>query len=91
MLDIKQALRTLKRVSEIHVISVKGECKELLFVQDTSANQENQSIEVYCQNLGTQEAPLVGRFNALTNTTEIYAKIIDKKKDDAVSLIDNIM
>nr|CAI9751255.1 integrase [Caudoviricetes sp.]CAI9751848.1 integrase [Caudoviricetes sp.] len=25
------------------------------------------------------------------NTTEIYAKIIDKKKDDAVSLIDNIM
>lgn len=82
MLDIKQALRTLKRVSEIHVISVKGECKELLFVQDTSANQENQSIEVYCQNLGTQEAPLVGRFNALTNT-----QIIDATPDSLSGLL----
>lgn len=32
MLDITQALRELKNVIEVHVVSVKGECKELLFV-----------------------------------------------------------
>ena len=32
MLDITQALRTLTAVREIHVVSVKGECKELLLV-----------------------------------------------------------
>ena len=34
MLDISAAMVVLKRVREIHVVSVKGECKELLFVLD---------------------------------------------------------
>lgn len=34
MLDISAALVVLKCVREIHVVSVKGECKELLFVLD---------------------------------------------------------
>lgn len=32
MLDITQALRALKNVVEVHVVSVRGECKELLLV-----------------------------------------------------------
>lgn len=36
MLDISAALRVLKGVREIHAVSLKGECKELLFVQDTT-------------------------------------------------------
>ena len=36
MLDITDALRQLKGVREVHVISVQGECKELLFL--TSPN-----------------------------------------------------
>ena len=34
MLDISAALSVLRHVSEVHVVSVKGECKELLFVLD---------------------------------------------------------
>lgn len=34
MLDINAALKVLRCVREIHTVSVKGECKELLFVQD---------------------------------------------------------
>ncbi len=82
MLDITQALRTLKRVIEIHVVSVKGECKELLFVQDASAVQENQTVEIYCQNLGTQEAPLVGEINTLTHT-----QIIETTPDSLAGLL----
>ena len=33
MLDISAALARLQSVSEVHVVCVKGECKELLFVQ----------------------------------------------------------
>lgn len=33
MLDITQALRQLKHVCEVHVVSVKGECKEVLVLQ----------------------------------------------------------
>ena len=32
MLDISQALKQLKNVSEIHVVSLENECKELLFL-----------------------------------------------------------
>lgn len=32
MLDIAQALRSLRGVCEVHVVSVRGECKELLLV-----------------------------------------------------------
>lgn len=35
MLDISAALSVLRHVSEVHVVSVKGECKELLFVLDS--------------------------------------------------------
>lgn len=36
MLDISLALNTLKNVSEVHVVSVNNECKELLFVKNKS-------------------------------------------------------
>ena len=37
MLDIKHALAQLPETKEIHVLAVNGECKELLFVMETSA------------------------------------------------------
>ncbi len=52
MLDISQALRKLKNVSEIHVVSLHGECKELLFVL---SHDVPQSSTIYCVNLGTDE------------------------------------
>ncbi len=65
MLDITQALRILKNVSEIHIVSVKGECKELIFVLHSKAStsnsipsacQQNCSPIYHCVNLATTQA-----------------------------------
>lgn len=51
MLDISRALHDLSGVAEIHVVAVRGECKELLFVCRKGA----QKTECRCVNLGTDE------------------------------------
>lgn len=55
MLDIRMALRRLSNVSEIHIVSVKGECKELLLV--LTALQA--PLHIYCVNLESHDAPFV--------------------------------
>lgn len=40
MLDISQAIRDLHSVSEVHVVSVNNECKELLFILGNSQREE---------------------------------------------------
>ncbi|MBQ0074093.1 MAG: hypothetical protein KBT34_07845 [Prevotella sp.] len=56
MLDITQALRSLKNVIEVHVISVKGECKELLFVLAAPyIYNKVEEITYHCANLQTSE------------------------------------
>ena len=56
MLDITQALKTLKNVTEVHVVSLKGECKELLLLIE----REAATLPVcYCVNLETDDEPLV--------------------------------
>ena len=52
MLDISAALSVLRHVSEVHVVSVKGECKELLFVLDKF--HEGKPV-YYAVNLGTSD------------------------------------
>ena len=44
LLDISAGLSELKNVSEIHIVSVKNECKELLWVIDKDYNGETQII-----------------------------------------------
>lgn len=52
MLDISAALSVLKNVREVHVVSVKGECKELLFLQD----MEYEGMPMYyAANLATDD------------------------------------
>ncbi len=43
MLDISSAVKSLKRVSEVHVVSVENECRELLFLLSSQAEGT-----VYC-------------------------------------------
>jgi len=43
MLDISSAVRSLKKVSEVHVVSVENECKELLFLLSSRIDET-----VYC-------------------------------------------
>ena len=49
MLDIQDSLRRLGHVSEVHVISVGGECKEVLLV----LCRQKESIRYYCSNITT--------------------------------------
>ncbi|MBR6699205.1 MAG: hypothetical protein IKL71_04205 [Bacteroidaceae bacterium] len=49
MLDISAALSVLRHVREVHVVSVRGECKELLFVLDS---KYEGSPTYYAANLG---------------------------------------
>lgn len=55
MLDITQALRSLHNVREVHVVSVKGECKELLFVLSSVV----ESVAYHCINLDTPSGSFV--------------------------------
>ena len=61
MLDITDALRKLRNVAEVHVISVRGECKELLFIIDNSESiiQNSPDVTVHCVNLDTDDEPFV--------------------------------
>ena len=45
MLDISAALQVLKQVSEIHIVSVNNECKELLFIIEKNRKPEP---DVFC-------------------------------------------
>lgn len=74
MLDIQEALRKLKCVCEVHVVSVGGECKELLFVMKGCRHPskracvtttslphvgESEEVGIHCVNLGTDEDEIV--------------------------------
>lgn len=60
MLDISQALGVLKNVKEVHVVSVKGECKELLFVL-CAVPGDVSAVTFHCVNLDTKDAPLIAQ------------------------------
>ena len=48
LLDIKQVLNELSYVKEIHIVSLKNECKEILYTLDKEYNGE---IKIYCVNI----------------------------------------
>lgn len=56
MLDIHDALRKLPCIREVHVISVEGECKELLLVM--KAGRETEPV-FHCANLGAEKCTYI--------------------------------
>jgi len=75
LLDIKAGLTELKNVSEIHILSVKNECKELLWVIDrnfvgepkiicATLNSETKQIELPLNNVDStnyvKDLPITG-------------------------------
>lgn len=48
MLDLTLALKSLKNVSDVHIISVDNECKELLLIKDKAKNGE---CSIHCINI----------------------------------------
>ena len=67
MLDIVQARRMLKDIAEIHVVSVKGECKELIFVM----SKETDKQQYYCVNLDTNEETFTSSLSATMELADI--------------------
>ncbi len=55
MHDISEALRLLPSVAEVHVVSVRGECKELLLVCGT----EKGGVSYHCVNVSDGEMTFV--------------------------------
>lgn len=53
MADIRHTLSLLPETTEVHVLSVKNECKELLFVMEGDSVQSDPDI--YCVNFKTDE------------------------------------
>ena len=47
MLDLQQALRQLPHVEQVHIVAVRGECKELLVVM---RRDHDGDVAVYCVN-----------------------------------------
>lgn len=61
MLDITKAIGELSHIVQCHVLSVKNECKELLFIADSeikSPHSDAKDIEIICVNLDTND-PIV--------------------------------
>lgn len=55
MLDLAQALHTLKHVVAAHVVSVAGECKELLLVLARGEVPQADDVPIRCVNLSTTD------------------------------------
>lgn len=51
LLDLSAGLKELKNVSEIHVVSVKNECKELLWIVE---NEPSEQVKIVCTTINEQ-------------------------------------
>lgn len=74
MLDLRTLLRTLKGLAEIHIVSVDGECKELLAKMQSTATEPT----LFCVNLKTNgQAPDRLQFTLQSEQTAIchYAEV----------------
>lgn len=65
MIDIQDALRRLPDVKEVHVVSVYGECKEVLLV----LSRQRESLKYFCSNITTKVQTFC------TNNRDAEAKI----------------
>lgn len=51
MADISAVLTLLPQITEVHVVSVRNECKELLLVVDTKAMSANMAPMIHCADI----------------------------------------
>ncbi|RZJ80274.1 MAG: hypothetical protein EOO47_08110 [Flavobacterium sp.] len=72
LLDITAGLNELKNVSQIHIVSVKNECKELLWVIDRKVTAET---EIVCATINQTIKTLSFSISALQSSTQILKSI----------------
>lgn len=69
MIDIDLACRQLGNVSEVHIVAVGGECKEVLFLCGSAATE----TRIVCGNLVNQSIPSTTTFRYFTRAEEAAA------------------
>lgn len=72
LLDIKQGIKDLPYVSKVIVVSVKNECKEVLFLVEKNAPA---NVLVNCVNLATNQPPFSFSFLDESTTPEYAAPL----------------
>ncbi len=93
LLDISAGLAELKNVSEIHIISVKNECKELLWIIEPDFNGEpkiicatlNESEKIFSFN--SEELKTKTEISSLPNHGFLYEPDVALLKSGAFNLI----
>lgn len=66
MIDLSLALSQLRKVEQVHIVAVKGECKEILFYLTAQATH----TEVHCVNLETSQPSFVFFWEDRTKTVQ---------------------
>lgn len=56
MLDVADTLRRLRHVREVHVVSVEGECKEILLLLSATSTLQSEQLPIICVNLSERIA-----------------------------------
>ena len=70
MLDIDNAILLLKNITSIHIVSVKNECKELLFLLDKTCKA---TPEIVCVNIQDKKKDIIFNF---TKREEIETEVL---------------
>lgn len=72
MLEIKEAIKQLQWVTEVHVVAVKGECKEILFVLH---KQNDSSVKIKAVDIiGAKENLIESTYEVETDTQISYSE-----------------
>ena len=75
MLDISQAVKTLGNVTEVHIVSIQNECKELLFLLSNSVVVEPHFVAVNLRK---------------TNEWERFSFTVSDEQETQISFIDKL-
>ena len=63
MLDIKLAIEQIQNISEVHIVALENEVKELLFVSNSKKLSINDKINIHCINFTSNNRKQVFEFN----------------------------
>ncbi len=75
MVDISAAVALLPQISEVHVVSVKNECKEVLLIVDRS---NNTPLTVHCVNIENHEQTSIYSFEPAQERSLPYSTYCEK-------------
>ena len=84
ILDIKQSIKELKTVSEIWVVSVNNECKEILYLLERNDTPE---VKINAINLGNKNQNFSFTFNTEENITVDYSEPLNYLYEPNTSIL----